>query len=167
MKILPNGYFSVEFSAEDLRRGLRQSAKAPRNSKLLTVCNGAVGKDGVLRTLDTLAIHTAISDAITVGLVPQDDFPFPQVFALEQLVILCNQTSILEYDGSGFNSKISGLTNTGAKWNISSAYGFVYLSNGQVSVTRSPETGVYSLNTTTPIARASCNYNGQFIVGYV
>lgn len=161
MKILPNGYFSFNYSSDDLRLGLRKQSEVPRNNKYLTKCDGAVGYNKVLKTLTVLSIHSEIDGHADVVL---DDFPFPQLFILDKLILLCNKQSILEYDGTTFNEKISALS-AGYKWNVVSSFDFVYLSNGVVSVLRDPFTRVYSLSSTAPVSQAALNFNGQIILG--
>lgn len=161
MKILPNGFFSFTYSPEDLSRGLRKFSEAPRNNKQLTRCNGAVGRNGVLKTLTALTLNEAAEDCVSVV---WDDFPFPQLFVLEKLILLCNRTSILEYDGAEFVAKATGLT-SGNKWNVASSWDFVYLTNGKVAVLRDPSLRTYSISATAPVGTSVLNFNGQIIVG--
>jgi len=160
MKILPNGYFSIEYRSEDLVRGLRPSNKLPRNNLFLSVCKGAVGQEGALKTLDPVALTTALMESAVVV----DDFPFPQLFVLERLVLVCNRASIYEYVNGLVTLGIEGLTG-GGKWALASSHEFIYLSNGSVSLVRDPGTRTWSLNTEAPKSSAICNFNGQIIVG--
>lgn len=161
MKILPNGFFSDDYSSKDLKHGLRPSARMPRNSKFLTECKGAVGQDGVLRTLDTLALTAALTGAgITTA-----DFPFPQLFILERHVLVANRTSIYEWNGTtGALFLAIGSLTTGGKWTLASSHNFIYMSNGVVSVVRNAESQVWALNTTAPKGTV-CMFNGQILVG--
>lgn len=161
MKILPNGFFSFNYNAEQLSKGLRPFAEMPRNNKFLTRCDGAVGRNGVLKTLTSLSLHTATVEHADIV---WDDFPFPQLFVLEKLILLCNRQSILEYDGAAFVEKVSGIT-SGSKWNVASAWDFVYLSNGKVAIVRNPTNRAYGYSSNAPVNTAALNFNGQIIVG--
>lgn len=44
----------LAIDSKELKKGLRPSKRMPRNSGYLTECSGAVGRDGVLSTLDEL-----------------------------------------------------------------------------------------------------------------
>lgn len=160
MKILPNGYFSVTYTSEELSKGLRPTGVMPRNNTYLTKCNGAVGFEGVLKTLSTLSLSTVFN----INEIIQDDFPFPQLFITDHHVIVCNRTSILEYNGSAMEEVLTGIT-TGGMWSLASSFDFVYLSNGVVAVIRNPENGEYAVDSDAPIASAIGNFNGQILVG--
>lgn len=162
MKILDNGYFSDEWSAEDLSRGLRSNANSSRNQKTLLECTGMVGQDGLLKSLPTLNLSPLYDNALVI----KDDFPFPQIFSLEKFIIVCNRTTVLEY------TTLSGLvlkaTVTGGElWSIASAHDFIYMSNGVVNLVRDPSTGTYASSTAVPICSAMINFNGQIICGNI
>jgi len=162
MKTLPNGYFSHEWKTDDLMRGLRNNSHVSRNSQHLTKCDGAVGRDGVLRTLEPMEVSALLDDPLVV----LNDFPFPQLFLTERHVIVCNKISILELRSGALVSVIVGLTG-GGKWNLASSHDWAYLSNGTVSVIRDPNTHLYSLSGVAPKVGAICNFNGQIITGYL
>lgn len=147
--------FSITVDTSKLSRGLRPSKRMPRNSSFLIECKGAVGRDGVLQALDELArIDTA---AIT------DVFPYPQVFVFTNLIIVCSRTKIYELVGSSLEEKLT--VTAGSLWSAADFYDFIYMSNGTVSVLRSPESNVYSITTDQPTAMSICNYNGQVLIG--
>jgi len=160
MKTLPTGYFSFTYNTGDLSSGLRSSSKLPRNNKSLTVCNGAVGNEGTLCTLDTVTISSMVD-----GSTELDNFPFPQLFVTDRHIIVCNETSIQTLVGSILVVQLTGLP-AGDMWSAVGVHDFIYLSNGVVSVVRDPITQTYSIDTTAPKSSALCNYNGQIIVGY-
>jgi hypothetical protein len=156
MEIGRDGTFVYTISPEQLARGLRPSNRLPRNNGFLTVCNGAVGRDGVLTVLDELSrIDTSI---IT------DSFPFPQIFVFTNHILICGKDKIYEYDGTTLILKYTATT-FGNLWDAIDFYEFLYLSNGQEAVVRSAETGVYSQSSVLPKALTLCNYNGQVIAG--
>lgn len=147
--------FSVTIDTSKLSKGLRPSKRMPRNSGFLVECKGAVGKDGVLQTLDELIrIATA---AIT------DAFPYPQIFVFTNLIIVCSSTKIYEWVGGSLVEKL--IVTAGSTWSAVDLYDFIYMSNGAVAVLRNPESDVYSITTDQPKAMAVCNFNGQILVG--
>ena len=146
--------FEIAIGAKNLARGLRPSKRIPRNSQSLITCNGAIGKDGTLSALDELtSIDTS---AIT------DGFPYPQLFVLTNLVIVCSQTKIYEWT----DSLVEKLTVTGGTpWSVVAFNDYVYMSNGAVAVIRDPDTKKYSVTNDLPIAGSMVNNNGQVVVG--
>lgn len=160
MKVLGNGYFSDEWSSKDLFSGLRNTSKAIRNQKVLARCDGCVGIDGLLSTLDTPVISTLYSSS----LVTKDDFPFPQIFTLEKFIIVCNRTTVLELKDSTLVLKAT--VTGGELWTVGSSHDFLYLSNGIVSIVRNPNNGEYE-STDAPVCSAILNYNGQIICGNI
>jgi len=138
---------------ENLARGLRPSARTPRNLGYLITCAGAVGREGVLQALEA---YTRL-DTDTIA----DAFPYPNLFVFDKMIIICSATKIYEWVGS----LVLKLTvSAGSTWRAEEFGEFVYMSNGKVAVTRDPDTKVYSLSDQ-PVASAICNYNGQVIIG--
>ena len=147
--------FSITIDTSKLSRGLRPSKRMPRNSGYLVECAGAVGKDGVLQTLEEITrIATA---AIT------DSFPFPQVFVFTNLIIVCSSTKIYEYVGGSLVEKLT--VTAGSTWTAVDFYDFIYMSNGSVAVLRNSESNVFSVTTDQPKAMSICNFQGQVLVG--
>lgn len=144
----------MRFSKAINFKGLRPSKRAPRNSAFLTQCDGMVVRDGVIQSLDGLTrIDTS---AIT------DGFPYPQIFAFTNFIIVAGQTKIYEWDGS-LSEKIT--VSAGSTWRCIATGGWVYMSNGTVSVKRSPASQAYSL-ADYPAANAICDFNRQILIGY-
>ena len=162
MKVLGNGYFSEEWTSEDLAKGLRSNANSIRGQKTLTVCDGMVGQDGLLKSLPTLTLSSLYSNPLII----KDDFPFPQIFSLEKFLIVCNRTTVLEYTST--SGLVLKATVTGGElWSIASAHDFIYMSNWVVNLVRDPSTGTYSSSTAVPICSAMINFNGQIICGNI
>jgi len=139
----------------ELSRGLRPSKRMPRNSKFLTTCNGSVGIDGVLCSLDEI---TRISTtAIT------DGFPYPQIFVFTNVIIICGETKIYEWVSDALVEKLT--VSAGSTWSAVAFAEYVYLSNGNVAVERDALDKTYSTTTDLPTAMAACDFNGQVIVG--
>jgi len=151
---MPDFTFTIE--ADQLSKGLRPSKRLPRNSKFLVESLGAVGRDGVLASIDELErIDTSI---IT------DAFPFPQVFVFVNHIIVCGSVKIYEWVGEELVSKITASA-AGSTWTALDFYNYIYLSNGAVSIVRNAETGAYSETTSIPTANSALNFNGQVMLG--
>lgn len=84
-----------------LSRGLRPSKRMPRDSGFLVECAGAVGRDGVLQVL------SQVSRLATTEIT--DGFPFPQIFVLKKLILVCGLAKIYEYQGSSLVEQIGFL----------------------------------------------------------
>jgi hypothetical protein len=159
MEVLRDGTFVFDLKSEELSHGLRPSKRSPRNAKFLVECVGAVGLDKVLQVIDDLE-----NDRIFTDTEITDPFPYPQIFVLTNMIIVCGKTEIFEYDGSTLTSKLAGIT-TGQLWSVVDYFNFVYMSNSIVSVLREESSGIYSLTTAQPVAGAICDFNGQVIIG--
>jgi len=147
--------FSVTISGAQLARGLRPSKRVSRNSRYLVECQTAVGRDGVLQVIDGL---TRVN---TTGIT--DAFPYPQLFVLTNLIIVCSQTKIYELVSGSLVEKLT--VSPGSTWTLTDFHDYVYLSNGRVAVIRDATSKTYSTVTTLPTASAICNFGGQVIVG--
>ena len=153
-----DGTFRIHIRSGELSRGLRPSVRSPRNSKFLVQAVGAVGRDQVLHVIDDLNADRINTSVIT------DSFPYPQIFVCAQTVVICGETAIYEWDGSSLTLMISGLA-SGEIWSLVDFNDYLYLTNGQVAVTKSATDGTYNVDTDVPTARALCNYNGQVLAG--
>jgi len=158
MEVLRDGTFVYNLNSEELSRGLRPSKRSPRNNKFLVRCIGAVGIDKVLQVIDDLENDRIDTTVIT------DAFPYPQIFVLTNMIIVCGATDIYEYDLGVLTIKLAGVT-TGQLWSVVDYFNFVYMSNGVVSVLRDPMSGVYALTSAQPVAGAMCDFNGQVVIG--
>src|SRR3972149_8709232 len=120
------GEFTVTVTAEQLSRGLRPSKRVPRNSRYLVECQSAIGRDGVLQSIDELTriATTVITDA----------FPYPQIFVFTNLIIICSQTKIYELVGGSLVLKLT--VTPGSTWSAVDFFYYVYMSNGKVAVKR-------------------------------
>jgi len=156
-----NNRFSLTIKPEELIKGIKPYSKVPRNAKYLDECVGAIGFDGTLQTLEELSeisLPITGSESYISG-----SFPYPQIFVLTNLIIVCNSTTIYEKDGSTYDEKL--VVTAGSTWSLVDFYDYVYMSNGNVAVIRDAQSKVYSLTTELPTAMAMCNYNGQVIIG--
>ena len=144
--------FTFTITSDQLSRGLRPSKRAPRDSKYLTESKGAVGRNGVLASVDELT--RIATTEIT------DGFPFPQIFVFTNMIIVCGLKTIYEWSSDALVLKYTAST-AGGTWTAVDFYDYVYLSNGRIAVTRDVGTKVYSLSATQPFCSAACNFNGQ------
>ena len=155
MDISRYGKFSFTIRPEELQRGLRPSKRVPRNSGYLVECDGIVGRDGVLQALSKLTtINTSTLTAT---------FPYPQIFVLTNVTLVCTPTDIYEYSGGTLTKKLT--VTTGIMWSVVDYVNFIYMSNGIVAVIRNGLSLAYSVSSTLPKAKAMCNFNGQIVIG--
>lgn len=161
MKVLNNGFFSLTLDSTELIKGLRQHDTQPRNGQGFEVMSGVKGKDGSLQRLLSADFPLFPYDALDLS-----NFPWPQVFRFEKHVVVCNQSSMYEYDAtSGWINKLTGITTSSQPWHAASSYDWIYFTNGKVAVVRNPETHAYAVDSSAPVGLGVCNYNGQIIVG--
>jgi hypothetical protein len=159
MEVLRDGTFVFTIGSDELSKGLRPSKRLPRNNKFLVDCIGAVGLDGVIQVVDDLELSRIdTSTEIT------DTFPYPQVFVFTNVILVCDSQNIYEYLG-GVLSLVIGPVTAGRLWSAIDFYSFVYLSNGEVSIIRDPNTGLYALDAVQPVGEAIGDFNGQVMVG--
>ena len=138
------------FQINTIAKGLRPSKRAIRNSGFLVDCIGAVGRDAVLQVIDQLtSIDTS---ALTVS------FPYPQLFIMSDVTIVCTSNTIYELVSNALVQKITGLT-VGDLWSCAEWKGFVVLNNGQVTVTRGAQSKTYAVDTRIPVGTCVANYN--------
>lgn len=156
MPILNNGVFNLTIPTQDLSKGLRPSKRVPRNSKFLVSCEGAVGLDNVLQVIDDLNLNRIDTSALVCS------FPYPQLFVLTKIILVCTATRIYEYDGVNLTLRLT--VTAGITWSVVDLYDYIYMSNGKVAVIRDSG-GVWQVTTDLPIAGAICNYNGQIMIG--
>lgn len=160
MEVLRDGTFSEFIDFTKLSVGLRPNKSVPRNTSYLTEAIGAVGIDGVLQSIpsiDEFRINT--SDYI------YDDFPFPQIFVLANLTLVCGARNIYEYV-DGLLIHRFGPTHIGSLWSILDFQGHsIILTNGSVAVQCDYRSLIYELTDLIPPSEGVCNFNGQVLVG--
>jgi len=155
VNINTDGSFTLSIGADSLSKGLRPSSKLPRNNGYLTTCDGAVGSDETLTTLDEIT-------RLATGTIT-DVFPYPQIFVFTNVIIVCSSTTIYEWVSGSLVSKL--VTTAGSTWVAVDYHDFVYLSNGTVAVIRNATDKTYSETTDLPTSMAACNFNGQMFIG--
>ena len=147
---------TITLGPEVLKRGLRPTKRSPRNTMYLIESKGAVGLEGALQAIDEL---TRID---TSGIT--DTFPFPQLFVGQNHIIVCGLTKIYEWVSSALVLKITASV-AGSTWTCEHFHDYIYLSNGQVSIERNPQSNAYAETTSIPTAMSSCDFNGQVLLG--
>lgn len=145
----------AEYTSEQLQRGLRPMAELPRNSNFQIQCDGAIGYHGTLQGIKAI---TAISTAAIT-----DGFPYPQIFLLSNLILVCGQTKIYEWVNNALVLKLT--VSAGSPWSVVDFFDQLLLSNGVVTVERRPSDKVYAVRADLPIGEALFNYGGRIIVG--
>ncbi len=145
----------VKISTKNFVKGLRPSKRAKRNSGYLIEAEGAVGRDGVLQSLDELT--RIATTEIT------DGFPYPQIRVFTNIIIVFGLTKIYEWVSSALVEKIE--VAGGDPWSAMDMHDYVFMSNSVVTVVRSAMDKTYSETSDLPLASAICNFNGQIIVG--
>lgn len=154
MEVSSGGRFSHTIRSDQLARGLRHSKRDPRNSGFLIESLGAVGKDVVLQVIDEMT---------RMEIDVAEDFPFPQLFVFVNIIIVCGQTKIYEWQDGSLVEKLT--VAAGYNWSAVDFFEYIYMSNGFVAVVRSAANGEYSETTDLPAVWAMCNFNGQVLVG--
>ena len=147
----------AEYTSEQLQRGLRPTAEVPRNSDFLITCNGAIGYHGSLQGIT--ALSTLTTTAIT------DGHPYPQIFVLSNVTIICGLTKIYEWVNSALVLKLT--VTAGSPWTVLDFYDYLLLSNGVVTVERRAGDKVYALRADLPHAEALFNHGGRVLAGGV
>lgn len=153
--IARGGRFSYSIETDKLAKGLRPSSKNVRNSDYLVSAAGAVVIDGVLQAIPT------ISPIDTEDLA--ETFPFPQIFDLVNVTLVCGAKKIYEYADETFTLKYTAAA-TGGLWTVVDFFNYLYISNGSIAVTRDSQTLAYALTNALPATSAICDFNGQVII---
>lgn len=157
MEIFRNGKFSHMISGDQLSRGLRYSKRLPRNNNMMTECSGAIGRDNILHIIEEF--NRINTNAIT------DSFPYPQLFVLNEVIVVCSSTTLYEWFNGALVTKFTATSEqVGHTWKVADYHSTLYLSNGKITVVKDPKLKTYSVSTY-PIATGICNYNGQLIIG--
>lgn len=130
-----------------------------RDQPMLVEAIGAIPYSKVLQAVEQF-IRV---DTSGIGVL---SFPYPQLFVLSELILVCTEDSIYELNPNTqvLTLKKGGLP-VGTTWDVVDFKSFIVLVNTQVTITRDISTGEYSVSTTLPNASCICNYNGQVLLG--
>lgn len=142
---------------EGLAKGLRSTPRAAKNAQSLLISEGAVPEDNILRTLDAV---TAFGASLECA------WPYPQIFQLKELVLVCTADALYDYVGGAFVPIMTGLT-VGTAWSVADYWNYIIASNGSTTVTRDGATREWSEVTWTgmPTWRCVADINGQVFIG--
>lgn len=149
--------FVVELS--EIVKGLRQKERSPNNIPTLTEISGIYPREGLLASLPE-PVQIALTD------LPEQTFPFPQLFKLTNLTLVCGENSIWEFNETN-NSFAEVLANIPGNhtWSVIDFVEWIYLTNGKVAVVRNAGSKQYEVVTELPFGSCLCNYNGQILIG--
>lgn len=145
---------SLVLNNQEVALGLRKEEKQAKNVFAKTELSGMITQKGMLRSNP---VHTRIDTSIIT-----DGFPYPQLFVLNKVVIICGRTDIYEWNGTALIHKIN--VTGGMIWKVLENFNFIYLTNGEVSVKRDPWSKYYALDDKV-VSSSLCNYNGQILAG--
>lgn len=150
---------TVEFQ-EGLKKGLRASADNARNNQALYICQGAYPEDDILRAYQDIRPYQI--DTADLGAV----FPFPQIFILNQLTLVCDIDTIYEYKNYTFEVILLNVP-AGSTWSVADYGDFIILTNGNCLVVRDAATKAFAVYNVCDIPQCVClcDLNGQLIVG--
>lgn len=160
MAILPDGSFSIVIKSDELARGLRPFKSVPRDSKFLTNCDGAVGIDGTLQSLPDIS-----ADQIDITTLGAQVYPYPQLFVLTKVILVCTESGIYEYSGGSLTLKLDITGSEGIPWSVIDFHDYIYMSNGKVAVERRATDKVFAITTDLPVFTGVCDLGGQVVIG--
>jgi hypothetical protein len=141
---------------EGLAKGLRPNERNPRNSQFLAALRGAIPYDDVISTLRALPDPISVLNA---------QWPFPQLFHLRRMTLVCDRTAIYEYKAGVLDLLCN--TVAGDTWSHADFGEYIVLSNGAAIIVRDPQTGIFAeyLDCKIPPCLCVCEINSQLIVG--
>jgi len=155
MEVLRNGKFTITLNNKSLARGLRKNNRLPRDNHGMTEMTGLISQDDVVTALDQLSrIDT---DVIS------DGFPYPQLFVLSNYILICSATKIYDYSSESLVLKLT--VSAGKTWKVIDFIEYLVMTNDDVTVIRTADTGEFTVNSSLSASSAICNYNGQVIIG--
>lgn len=139
--------------------GLRSTDRNKRNSQALVLSDGVFPDSGALGSLEGLTpIDISALDPVPV-------FPYPQLFELLQIVLVCTDVAIYSYANETLTLELGSLT-AGHRWSVADFGSFIVLANGKQTVYRDATSKAWSTDDTYGIGSSSgiCDLNGQLIV---
>lgn len=148
--------FTITFD-QGIQMGLRASDRSPMKSEVLVKSEGLIPEQGILHSLEELEV---------IGEDLECDWPFPQIFRLKGLVLVCTKVTIYEYSNDSLTELIT-VDGAGTTWSVADFWPYVAMTNGRYLVRRDPESGTWSTDEDCdfPICICMTEANGQIIVG--
>jgi len=138
-----------------LGKGLRQRQNT-RNQPYLVEAIGCFPYEGVLEAVEQFSRVDTSALACS--------FPYPQIFVLSNCIVVCTLTSLFELVNGSLVTKASNIP-PGLTWDVVDFKTFLYLTNGQVAITKNYQTGAYAQDSSLPFGTCLCNFNGQVFIG--
>lgn len=141
-----------------LMSGLRPDAEQSRGMESLIQSVGVYPRKGSLVSPSDITFE-ALS---TLGC----SFPYPQMFVLSGMTLVCTETAIYTYSGGVLSLEIGGLT-ADEPWTVADFNTYLFMTNGTNTIILNPETGVFTavLSNETPPAQCVCGTGSQIIWG--
>jgi len=139
---------------------LRSTKRNPRQSQALVYSQGAFPESAVVRALDDISSYQLDTYELDV------EFPFPQVFVLTYVILVCTKDRIYEYKNNTLELKLSNIT-PASTWTVADYGKFIVLTNGAELITKDAGSAEYWRNTSCgiPDCLCLCDVNGQLVVG--
>lgn len=151
--------FTLVFG-DGLVRGLRKQAGNPTNEQALVISDGLFPHERVSQALEDLTEYQVALGSI------EAEFPFPQVFVLRQMTLVCTATEIYKLV-AGTLTLLHGLLEAGTTWTVADYDAYVVMTNGKVLLVRDALSGEFNVfeSCYIPPCICLCDLNGQLIVG--
>lgn len=139
--------------------GLRSTEQNKRGRQAMVLSTGAYPDDGALRSVES------ISELDISSIDPAPSFPFPQIFELLKITLVCTRTQIYSLTDGALTLEIDSLTG-GHLWSVADYGHFITLVNGKQVVYRDAQTKDFTIVDEIGIVSASgiCDLNGQIIL---
>lgn len=154
--------FTYKF-IDGLASGLRPHAQNPRNNPAMVVCQGAVPEHNVMHALEDLSSYRVDFSSIDSEVDPIV-FPFPQLFVLKSIVLVCLKDAIYSLNAGTGSLTLEISTPTGTTWTVADYGLYIAMTNGACNVIRDPQTGAFTLSEQIPPCTAICDVNGQLVI---
>jgi hypothetical protein len=151
--------FSFTFD-KGLKVGLRANKRNPRGQEALIKAQGVIPEDGALCALEDISSQQIDTSALNCT------FPYPQIFTLTQLTLVCTPTEIYQYE-SGVLTLLYTCATAGYTWTFADYGNYIVLTNGNHIVIREGLSGDWTeqSDSAIPLCACLCDVNGQLIVG--
>jgi hypothetical protein len=146
--------------SEGLSTGLRRTSKNRRGVQALVQATGAFPYDGSLNALPEL------TEVDISSIDPPPAFPFPQIFVLKRLTVVCTATQIYTRADDGTLSLAIGSLTEGIRWSCADFHYFLVFANGKQLVFRGGEDKAWTTSNSysLPNGTSVLNYKGQLII---
>jgi hypothetical protein len=143
---------------DGLANGLRKSEHNPKNVGALIRADGIMQEAGELSDLPDI-------DKLDLSVIGACTHPFPQVFQLKAMTVVCTHNAIYTLAGSSLTLVYSATE--GSTWTVADFTRFILFSNGRDLVKLDGMTGEWSkfIECHIPYCLCLCDVNGQVFMG--